>query len=38
MRAGARSDERLEANDATMFSYLVGILRDYLEADSEVSE
>jgi hypothetical protein len=38
MRAAAQSDERAEGNDATMLSYWVGILLDYLEADPEVSE
>jgi hypothetical protein len=38
MRAAAQSDERAQANDATMLSYWVGILLDYVETDPDVSQ
>jgi len=38
MKAAAKSDEVAEGNEASMLSYWVGILLDYLETDSEVAE
>jgi transcriptional regulator with XRE-family HTH domain len=38
LQGAAKSDQALEGNDATMFSYYVGVILDYLETDRSISE
>lgn len=38
LQAAAKSEPRSDGNDATMFSYYLGLILDYLETTSDVSE
>jgi transcriptional regulator with XRE-family HTH domain len=38
LRAAAKSDQPVEGNDATMFSYFVGLILDHIETDCSICE